>query len=88
MRRTKTHTCVDRLDLLIAEMQDTLEVTEVFDFSQQRKTLPQLPLMTTGFTFGDLRGSREQTSVCAEHFLFVYMQVGMQIIIIFIGLFV
>lgn len=55
---TAIHTFVDHLDLSIAEMQETSQVTEVFDLSYHGKTLPQFTVTTTGVTVGNLRESR------------------------------
>lgn len=46
------HTCSD---LFVEDMQETLEVTEVFDLCQQVETLPQLPFLPAGVTPGNLR---------------------------------
>lgn len=51
------HTCVTWPELPVAEMQQTLQVAEVFDVTRYGKTLTQLPFMSAGITPGQLRGN-------------------------------
>jgi len=56
---------VDRLDLLIAEVEETPQEAEVLDLALHGETLPQLPVVTAGVTRCHLRGSREE--LCGQH---------------------
>lgn len=56
-------TCVNRLHLFAAEAQETLQIAEVFDLSQQRKALLQSARVTAHVTCRHLRGNRVR-SVC------------------------
>lgn len=81
IRTTETRTFEDlplRRHLITAKLQQTSQVTEVFDLPEHGEILLQLPFVAAGLTLCDLRKTAEKRLAgepsSASFFVFVFWQ--------------